>query len=116
VRDVRRAGPIVDSVTAAGADHTKVDGIRFGIEDETTLQAEAREAAWNDAVAKATHLAALSGQRLGLATSIRETAKSPVTPVRMMADMAMAERAPTPIQPGTSSVTVILEVAFALES
>jgi hypothetical protein len=116
VRDVRRAGPIVDSVTAAGADHTKVDGIRFGIEDETTLQAEAREAAWNDAVAKATHLAALSGQRLGPATSIRETAKSPVAPVRMMADMAMAERAPTPIQPGTSAVTVTLEVVFALES
>jgi uncharacterized protein YggE len=39
-----------------------------------------------------------------------------VAPVRMMADMAMAERAPTPIQPGTSAVTVTLEVVFALES
>jgi uncharacterized protein YggE len=116
VRDVRRVGQIIDSVTAAGADHTEIDGIRFGMEDDTALQAAAREAAWNDAVARATQLAALSGQRLGPATSIRETAKSPVAPVRMMADMAMAERAPTQIQPGTSVVMVTLEVVFALES
>ena len=116
VRDVRRVGQIIDSVTAAAADHTKIDGIRFGMEDDTALQTAAREAAWNDAVSRATHLAALSGQRLGPATSIRETAKSPVAPVRMMADMAMAERTPTPIQPGTSTVMVTLEVVFALES
>jgi uncharacterized protein YggE len=33
-------------------------------------------------------------------------------PRLMAADMAMSERASTPIQPGTSSVTVTLQVEF----
>lgn len=115
VREVGRAGEIVDAVSAAGGDHSRIRGLRFGVEDETALEAAAREDAWNEALAKATQLAELSGQTLGKATSIRETVRSPVVPVRMLADTAMAEGAPTPIQPGTSTVTVDLEVEFAFE-
>jgi len=115
VRDVGRAGEIVDSVSAAGGDHSRVRGLRFGVEDDDALEASARVAAWNDAVAKATQLATLSGQTLGRATSITETVRSPAIPVRMMAaDMAMAEGATTPIQPGTTMVTVDLRVEFAV--
>ena len=115
VRDVSRAGEIVDSVSAAGGDHSRVRGLRFGVDDDAALEASAREAAWNDAVAKATQLASLSSQTLGRATSITETVRSPVVPVRMMAaDMAMAEGATTPIQPGTTTVTVDLRVEFAV--
>ncbi len=116
LRDVDRVGSIVDAVSASGGDHARVSGVRFGIADDTPMKTAARETAWNDAVAKATQLATLAGQRLGPATSITEVVRSPVVPVRMMADMAMAKESSTPIQPGTTTVSVTLQVEFALES
>ncbi len=111
LRDVAAAGPLVDSITSAGGDETRVNGLSFGVSDETSVQAEAREAAWKDALAKATQLAELSGQSLGKATSITETIRPPIAPVRMMAaDMAMEKT--TPIQPGTTALSVTLQVEF----
>ncbi len=115
VRDVVRAGDIVDAVASAGGDHARVNGLRYAIEDDEALQAAAREAAWRDATSKAEQLARLAGQALGAATSITETVKGPAIPMpRMMAaDMGM-EKGATPIQGGTSSVWVNLEVEFSL--
>ena len=114
LRDVASTGPLLDSIASAGGDETRVNGLSFGIADETPLLASAREAAWNDARNKAEQLAALSGHTLGKATSITETIQGPVVPMpRMMAaDMAMAERSSTPIEPGTSTLTVTLHVEF----
>jgi uncharacterized protein len=114
LRDIASTGQLLDSISSAGGDETRVNGLNFGVADETALLAGAREAAWNDARTKAEQLAALSGHTLGKATTITETIQGPVLPMpRMMAaDMAMAERASTPIQPGTSSVTVTLQVEF----
>jgi len=74
----------------------------------------ALEAAWSDVVTKAEQLASLSGHTLGKDTSTTETIQGPVLPMpRMMAaDMAITESASTPIQPGTSSVAVTLQVEF----
>jgi uncharacterized protein len=114
LRDIASTGRLLDSIASAGGDETRVNGLSFGVDDETSLLARAREAAWNDARNKAEQLAALSGHTLGKATSITETIQVPVVPLpRMMAaDMAMSETASTPIQPGTSSVTVTIEVEF----
>jgi uncharacterized protein YggE len=113
LRDINVTGSLLSAVSAAGGDETRVQGLNFGVADETGLQARAREAAWEDAIAKATHLAALSGQTLGRATSISEMVRPPIAPVRMMAaDMAM-ERS-TPIQPGSTTISVTLQVEFAL--
>ena len=114
LRDIASTGPLLDSIASAGGDETRVNGLSFGVADETSLLARAREAAWDDARVKAEQLAALSGHTLGKATSITETVQGPVLPMpRMMAaDMAMSERASTPIQPGTSAVTVTLLVEF----
>jgi uncharacterized protein YggE len=104
---------LLDSISSAGGDETRVNGLSFGVADEASLLARAREAAWNDAKAKAEQLAALSGHLLDKATSITETIQGPVLPMpRMMAADMASERASTPIQPGTSSVTVTLQVEF----
>ena len=115
LRDITSTGGLLDSIASAGGDETRVNGLSFGVADETSLLARAREAAWNNARTKAEQLATLSGHTLGKATSITETIQGPVVPLpRMMAaDMAMSEKTPTPIQPGTSSVTVTLQVEFA---
>jgi uncharacterized protein len=113
LRDITSTGPLLDSISSAGGDETRVNGLSFGVADETSLLARAREAAWNDATAKAEQLAALSGHTLGMATSITETIQGPVVPMpRMMAADMAPERASTPIQPGTSSMTVTLQVEF----
>jgi hypothetical protein len=117
IRDISDAGTILDAVTAAAGDDVRVSGLRFSIEDDAELVAAAREAAWNDALAKATQLAELSGQSLGAATSITETVTSAPPPIYYAEDSAGgAERAATPIEPGTSTVTITLQVEFAFES
>jgi len=113
-RDITATGPLLDSIASAGGDETRVNGLSFGVADETSLMADAREAAWNDARSKAEQLATLSGHTLGKAVSITETVQGPVVPMPRMlaADMAMSEKAATPIQPGTSSVKVTLQAEF----
>lgn len=115
IRDVTATGEIVDAATAAAGDTARVNGLRFSIEDDSELVEAARDAAWRDAMAKATQLAELSGQTLGPATSITETVSMPPIPFPYGADTAAVEEAATRIEPGTSAVTIILQVEFALE-
>lgn len=115
IRNVQETGAVLDSVTTAAGDEVRISGLRFSIEDNAELITAAREAAWNDAFAKATELAELSGQTLGAATSISETVSNPPVPIPYAADEAGAERAVTPIEPGTSAVTITLQVEFAFE-
>lgn len=115
IRDLENIGSVLDAASAAAGDETRISGLRFSIEDSTELVAAARGAAWEDALAKATQLAELSGQNLGAATSITENVSMPPVPIPYDEDLAGAERAATPIEPGTSAVTITLEVQFALE-
>lgn len=112
IRSVEDAGTVLDAAVAAAGDEARVSGLRFSIEDNAALVAAAREVAWNDALAKATQLADLSGRSLGPATSITETVNIPPVPIPYADDAAVAERALTPIEPGTSAVTITLDVQF----
>ncbi len=117
IRDLERAGDIVDTAVAAAGDDARVSGLRFELEDDTDLAAQAREAAWNDALTKATQLAALSGVTLGPVISVVETTPRSPSPIFSVERDAAAQSlaVPTPIEPGTSTVTVALQVHFALE-
>ena len=118
IRDIGESGSVIDAATAAGGNDVRVNGLRFSIEDNTELVEAAREVAWNDALAKATQLAELSGQTLGAAMFISETVSAP--PVPRFFDEYLASSLTgdfeTPIQPGTSAVTISLSVHFAFES
>jgi len=115
IRDLDTTGTVLDAATAAAGDEARVSGLRFSLEDNADLVAAAREAAWDDALAKATQLAELSGQTLGAATSITETVSIPPVPIPYATDAAGAERATTPIEPGTSAVTITLQVEFGFQ-
>ena len=115
IRDLDTTGTVLDAATAAAGDEARVSGLRFSLEDNAELVSAAREAAWADALAKATQLADLSGQTLGAATSITETVSTPPVPIPYAADEAGAERVTTPIEPGTSAVTITLQVEFGFE-
>ncbi|MGD2147640.1 MAG: SIMPL domain-containing protein [Anaerolineae bacterium] len=70
VRDVERAGAVLDAAVDAGAN--QVHGVTFTVEDESTWQGQARGKAMADARARADELASLADVRLGQVLSVSE--------------------------------------------
>lgn len=116
IRDLDKAGEIIDAATAAGGDDVVVNGLNFSLEDNDELIVAAREAAWQDALTKAQQLASLSGTTLGSPLSISESFSSQSPPIYYERAEAAADAAFTPIQPGQETVTVNLQVRFGIES
>lgn len=115
IRELDQAGDVIDAAVAAGGNDAIVSNIRFDLEADGPLITAAREAAWNDAKAKAEQLAALAEVQLGQAVSISET--SSPTPPPIAYATARAEAGAdfaTPIQPGEASVSVVVTVQFAI--
>jgi uncharacterized protein YggE len=75
VRDVDRAGAVLDSAVKAGAN--QVWGVSFEVSDKSSWQSRARRSAMEDAVAKATELAGLAGANLGEVISVNEVGGGP---------------------------------------
>jgi uncharacterized protein YggE len=115
IRDLGKAGDVIDAATAAGGNDAIVNNIRFDLEADGPLITAAREAAWNDAKAKAEQLAALAEVELGKAVSISETSSPTPPPIAYAAAPAEAGADfATPIQPGEASVSVVVTVQFAI--
>ena len=116
VRDVQGVGELIDAVADAGGDAVRFGGISFAHEDAVGLTRQARELAMADARAKAEQLAELNGVTLGEPLSIVETSwAAPLVGASPRAEFAMADTAATSIQPGTSGVTVTVQVVWAIE-
>ena len=115
IRDLDRAGEVLDAATAAAGDEVRVNGVSFALEDNETLLVDARAAAWADAKAKAEQLAELAGVSLGAPITISESVGNYPIPLYARAEAAGADLA-TPIQPGQQSVTVDLSVTFGIGS
>jgi hypothetical protein len=110
IRDLERAGELIDAATAAGGDDVVVQGIAFSIEEDGELVTAAREEAWKDARGKAEQLAGLAGRSLGPAISITETIAT--MPPIILGRVEAADTA-TPIEPGTQQVSVTISVVFS---
>ncbi len=111
IRDIESAGPIIDAATAAGGDAITVNGLWFDVEHDTHTMAAARASAWEDAIRKARQLAELAGVSLGRTVSIDEVSGATSPPIAHERALLAAD-AGTPIQPGTSVVSVTITVAF----
>ncbi len=113
IRDLAKAGAVIDAAAAAGGDEVIVQGVAFTLEDSTALLGQARERAWQDAKAKAGELARLAGVPLGAAIQISETTSGGSPPTIASGEAA---RASTPIEPGLVTTSVVITVRFALGS
>jgi uncharacterized protein YggE len=114
VRDVTKAGSVIDAVAAAGGDLTRINSIGFTVDDPTQYQEQARVKAVNDAAARAQKLADTAGVKLGDPTYITENSYIPGPIYR---DVVMAAPAPTPttpISPGEMEITVNVQIAYAI--
>jgi len=113
VRDLDKAGDVVDTATAKGA--TDVNGISFEIADPAKALDNARAAAIVAARTSATVMAGAAHVNVGAVVSI--TDGSAPTPIYYGAASAapMFADLKTPVQPGTQDVSANVTVVFELD-
>jgi hypothetical protein len=115
IRNIEDTGGIIDAVTAAGGDYTRINGISFTIDDPDAYKVEAREKAMADAKAKAEQLAQLSGVTLGKPIYIAES--DGYMPI-LYREFDLMEGAPsaatTPISPGETEISLTVQVVYAI--
>jgi hypothetical protein len=111
VREISSLGETLDAAVKAGGN--QIQGIRFEISDRSELYDQAREAAWEDARNKAEQLAGLAGAELGPVVTISESSYTPVPYVERA--MAFAADASVPVEPGTQSVQISVQVTWSLQ-
>lgn len=105
VRDVEKAGEVLDAVVEAGAN--QVHGVTFTVSDESKWQGQAREKAMADARARASELAGLAGVELGELISVSEVIGSVPMPVAMGGGGGIA--------PGELELSTQVQVTFAIQ-
>ena len=114
LRDVARAGPVLDALVAAGA--TDLSGPSFSIDDDSAPRAQARKAAFDKAQAQATEYARWAGYSGVRVLSVSE-AVNPGRPMPMM-ERAMAVQSAdaksTPVEPGLVGTSVTVNVTFEM--
>jgi len=117
IREIDKTGSIIDAVAAAGGDLTRINSIAFSVDDPSAYYEEARQKAMVDARAKAEQLAELAGVKLGKPTYISEGISiPPIYPRSVYVEEAPipAPAPPTPISPGETELSLIVQVAYAI--
>jgi hypothetical protein len=113
LRDLERAGAVIDSALGAGA--STLDSLDFRLEDPTAAAEQARTLAMDDARARAAAIARAAGEKLGKVVSVSEAEHGGGGgPIPFARAMAMEAKAETPVEAGTQQITVSVTVTFAL--
>ena len=119
VREIDKAGIIIDAVVKAGGDLIRIDDISFSVDDPSAYYEEAREKAMADAKSKAEHLAELGGVSLGKPIYISESAQTPPVIYRgdlvMEAEVPVPAPAPTPISAGELDIVLTVQVVYSIK-
>jgi uncharacterized protein YggE len=111
IRDLSKAGAVVDAAAAKAGDNIRLQGISFSIDDDSKLLAAARAKATKRARGQAEQLASGAGVEVGDVQSISEASSS--SPIPYAASDA-AKAAETPIQPGSQVLSVSAAVVFSI--
>jgi len=114
IRDVAKAGSVIDAVVQAGGDLTRIDSISFSIDDPITFYDQAREKAMADAADKANQLARLSGVKLGKLTYVTENSTPVIQPPSPVYAKTAADSTGTQISPGQLEIIVDVQAAYAI--
>ena len=112
VRDLDKAGDVVDTATAKGA--TNVNGIWFEISDPAKAQNDARAAAVTAARLSAQALAGAGSVSLGSVVSIADATPAFVGYYPYAEGRDTKAALATPVQPGTQDITATVTVSFAI--
>jgi len=119
VRDLATIGPIIDDVANAGGDATRIDGVSFTVENPKPFMVDLREAAVNDALAKAQHFATLTGVTVGQLVYISETGGGQAVVQDFGMERAFAApapaAAPTSISGGELELRLSVQAVFGIQ-
>jgi uncharacterized protein YggE len=110
-RDLDRLPGLLDATVGSGAN--RIDGLEFGLADDTAALDEARRLAVRDARRKAELYAEAAGVRLGPIRSISEAGGGPL-PIYDRAMRAEAA-ASVPIERGQTTVTATVHMVWEIE-
>lgn len=112
VRDLSKVGETLDAAVQAGA--TNVSGISFRVDDQKPVEVQARDAAMQDAKAKADALAKAAGVNIIGVQTISEISAPIPSPI-MYANAGVAkDAATTPVQPGNVNLQVTVTVVYLI--
>ena len=110
VRDLSKVGALIDQAVQAGGN--QIQGIRFELSDPQAALDQARQAAWEDAQHRAEQWAELTGAKLGEVLTINEYQSA----IPYAADSSlMRGAASVPVEPGTQTIQVDVQVSWQLE-
>jgi uncharacterized protein YggE len=112
VRDLSKAGSVVDAAVGAGAN--QVSGPNLRVSDNRAQYRSAVDAAMDDARARAQALAAKAGVTLGEPIAIVENGRSSPGPMYGAYDRAAGAESAVPIEPGVDQISAMLTVTFAI--
>jgi uncharacterized protein YggE len=115
IRQVDKAGPVIDAVAEAGGNLTRIDNIGFSIDDPTSYYNEARAKAIDDAMTTAKQMASSAGVKLGKLIYMSES--TPYVPSVAIRDYAMKAEAAaptTPISPGELEIQVTVQMVYEI--
>ena len=113
VRDLDKLGDLLDTVVAAGAN--TVNSIQFDVADKTDAIKNARAQAVKDAEAQAQALAEAAGLNLGEIQSLGFYDNQPSPVYDGKGGGAAVEAAAVPIQPGQLTITVTVNMTYAIK-
>ena len=111
VREVAQVGPVLDAVTAQGAN--RVNGVFFALDDQDAALDEARTAAVEDARDRAAFYAGAAGVTLGDLLALGEGGS--LGGPQPLYDQRLAADAATPVAPGQVTVNASVTMTFAIE-
>jgi uncharacterized protein YggE len=113
VRDLTILGGVLDQAVTVGAN--QINGITFAVEDPTELYNEARKLAFADARSKAELYAEAADVELaGLSLISEQINYNPPQPYAFKAEAAMADRSIVPVQAGTLTFSIDVNVNWDL--
>lgn len=114
VRDLDKLGAIIDQSVSLGVNEG--GNITFTNDDPSAAIEQARTRAVQNAMAKATTLAAAAGVKLGKVLQISEQSYNPAPVPMMRSRMAMADAAESvPVAAGENSYEVTVNLSYAIE-
>lgn len=115
-RNLSGVGKLIDSVAEAGSN--KIDSLTFDTTEREAYKKKALTMAVEDAKTTADTVAGAAGVKIVKILSITPSSDFP-TPIyrdyELRGKMAMAESAPTPIEPGELTVNASVNIVFEIE-
>jgi len=115
LRQVSTASRVIAAAVDAGGDDVRLNGLELGFSDESAIASVAREAAWQDAAARAEQFASLASARLGAVISIAEHPDAP-GPIPVARIQRAAATEAISVEAGHASISASVTVVWELQA